>query len=458
MPCKQVIKHAQTSTSSDVGVQALADVSMSHSESGAHKVFDEFGCNLDIKLSYTRLPTGEELPYIRTTDWVRYLMKTDKLEYLTGESCKKKREALLLDFWSRYAELNSSHPIYEKASSGRLLLHQCIPVLHHGDEGRGFKRSGVLIISTHGLLGRGCHKGVKVRRSAPITPDDPMCLNMIGHSLTRQFVFTVVPGVVYKDANENFDHTLDLYGQEMRSLFYDGISFPGEKIHLVCLNIKGDNVYLNKAGKMERAFTRMPRAASSRKPGAGVCWLCLAGKEDHAFQVPYEDLSPNATWMKTCNETLAWRVPGKLLQIPHAGDDASNFYAVDMFHAFHLGVGKQFLSSAIATILQSDKIAGSSVPTKLVTLTCDLKAWCRKKHESPYIAGLTVEMKSTKETPVAGWSKAHTTTVVMKWFQHFLSRVFKDDGDHMVQLIAACLITLLKIIFWFYVWKFFESS
>ena len=440
VPCKQVIEHAQTSTSSDAGVQALASVSLSHSESGAHKVFDEYGCNVDIKLSYMKLPTGEELPYIPTSDWLRYLMKTDTLEYLTGEPNKMKREALLLEFWSRYSELNGSHPVYQEALAGRLQLHEAIPVLHHGDEGRGFKRSGVLIISTHGLLGRGCHKGVKFNRPAPMSPDDPLCLNMIGHSLTRQYVYTVVPCVVYKDAVENFDHILDLYAQEMRSLFYDGISCGEQRIHLVCLNIKGDNVYLSKAGKMERAFTRMPRAASSQKAAAGVCWLCLGGKEDHAFPVPYEDLAPNAAWMKTCNEIVAWRVPGKLLQIPHARDQQGSFYSIDMFHAFHLGVGKQYISSALATLLQSDKIAGSSVPIKLVTLTNDLKTWCRKNHESPYIAGFTVDLlnlKSTRETPAGGWSKAHTTTVVMKWLQNYLARTFSDDADPMIQHIAA---------------------
>ena len=362
------------------------------------------------------------LPYLRMTDWLRYLLREDKLEYLTGEKNKMSREAMLLEFWERYAELNPTHPIFEEALEGRLNLHEAIPVLHHGDEGRGFKRSGVLIVSTHGMLGRGSHKGVTKSRLGKLSADDPLCLNMIGHSLTRQFVHSVMPAAMYKDNPENFHAVLDLYAKEMRDLFLEGVSHGTEKVHLVCLNAKGDNVYLAKAGNMERCFTRGPKSASSKKKAPGVCWMCLAGKEDHTFPVPYEDLSLNPAWAQTLNSIPAWTEPGSLLQIPHSPDLETEFYQVDLFHAFHLGCGKYLFSSAIATLLQSDRIHGLSLPAKLATLSADLKDFCRRKHESPFITAFTVEnlhLKSSKETPAAGWSKAHTTSVVMKWLEDF---------------------------------------
>ena len=134
--------------------------------------------------------------------------------------------------------------------------------------------------------------------------------------------------------------------------------------------------------------------------------------------------------------------PGSLLQIPHSPDLETEFYQVDLFHAFHLGCGKYFFSSAIATLLQSDRIHGLSLPAKLATLSADLKDFCRRKHESPFITAFTVEnlhLKSSKETPAAGWSKAHTTSVVMKWLEDFLKRKFGDDGSEMVQQVATRL-------------------
>ena len=135
MPCAHVIEHAKTSQTQDAGVQALAQIPATHPEEGAHKVLKEFGCALDVSLSYKQLPTGVMLPYLRMTDWLRYLLREDKLEYLTGEKNKMSREAMLLEFWERYAELNPTHPIFEEALEGRLNLHEAIPVLHHGDEG-----------------------------------------------------------------------------------------------------------------------------------------------------------------------------------------------------------------------------------------------------------------------------------------------------------------------------------
>ena len=438
VPCKQVIQHAKVSKTDDEGVRALARVSETHTEAGAHKVFQESGCTLDVPLSYMKLESGESLPYIRTTDWLRFLLRTNRLEYLTGEANPAKRQLALLHFWDMYSAINGDHPVYAEAAAGRIQLHEAIPVFHHGDEGRGFKRAGVLIVSTHGVMGRGCAKGVQTSRPSALSPDDPLCLNLIGHSLTRQFVFCTVPNSMYKDAPETFHQILSVYAQEMRSLFYDGICHGAEKIHLVCLSIKGDNVYLAKAANMTRTFSRMPKSQSSRKASAGVCWLCLAGKEDHTFPVPFEDLSERTAWMHTCGQTLPWNTPSELLQIPFTDAIVEQFFQIDLFHGFHLGCGKYFLASAISMLLEF--IAGNSVAEKLESLTLDMKSYCKRTHQAPYISALTDEvlnMKSSKDTPNGGWSKAHTTTVLMKWFQDYLCRNFLENTDTTVQQIAS---------------------
>ncbi|OLQ05701.1 hypothetical protein AK812_SmicGene11070 [Symbiodinium microadriaticum] len=94
VPCSHVIEHAKVTGTADAGVQALACVSATHPEDGAHKVFKHFGCALDVSMSYTQLPTGEMLPYIRMTDWLTYLVRENKLEYLTGEKTKLSRQTM----------------------------------------------------------------------------------------------------------------------------------------------------------------------------------------------------------------------------------------------------------------------------------------------------------------------------------------------------------------------------
>ena len=59
MPCKDVILHARASSSKETAVRKLAQIPITHSENGAHKVFKETGCGLDVPLSYVDLSTQE---------------------------------------------------------------------------------------------------------------------------------------------------------------------------------------------------------------------------------------------------------------------------------------------------------------------------------------------------------------------------------------------------------------
>lgn len=57
----------------------------------------------------------------------------------------------LLEFWRRYSK---EYPDFTAFTSGKSLSNS-IPCMIHGDEGRGFKKLPILLLSWQGVLGRG---------------------------------------------------------------------------------------------------------------------------------------------------------------------------------------------------------------------------------------------------------------------------------------------------------------
>ena len=122
------------------GLNALGNVPLSHSETGAHRVFRRFNQSLDIKISKVDLPSKKQFPFVAFSDWLRFIVEKDQLEYLVGVKDISDMQKNLHTFWDRYKSVCPDHEIYHRASAHQLQLNMCIPVLHHGDEGRGLKK------------------------------------------------------------------------------------------------------------------------------------------------------------------------------------------------------------------------------------------------------------------------------------------------------------------------------
>ena len=181
VPCKDIILHARASGSKKVAVQKLAQIPLTHSESGVHKVFSETGCKLDVVLDYVDLPTQKAVPYVKLSNWVKFLSRTGRLQYLVGSSNGEARQRLCREFWHRWSFIRPNHPIFKMATENKLRLEDCVPLLHHGDEGRTFRKSPIMIISTHGFLGKGSSQS-KIKKNQPVE-DDPMLRKHRDHQL-----------------------------------------------------------------------------------------------------------------------------------------------------------------------------------------------------------------------------------------------------------------------------------
>eukprot|EP00435_Cladocopium_sp_Y103_P046752 s144_g13.t1 len=436
--CSDAIRQARVTRVKSKGLSSLAKVNLKRSESGSHAVFKKFGQSLDIKISKTDLVSKKDFPYVPFGAWLRHLVEMDQLDQLVGVKDVSQMKQILATFWNRFGAINPDHFICSR-DDPEFDKEMCIPVLYHGDEGRGLKKKQLMVLSTHGVLGRGSHKSNDNNTN---NPGGALCLNMVGCTLTTHFIQCVLPISLYNETPQDFHHMLDLQAREFHELFWKGIEICNRRWFVCCIAIKGDSPFLAKSGKFLRSFIRRPTRATSRTAAAGVCHLCLAGKEDYHFDVPFEDFGAHdPVWQLTCGALKPYAERSPLLQIPaETSGTTEELWKFDLFHNWHSGMGKYFTSSAVVVCLE---LVQDSIEGAFAQITLDFRAYCTRNHESPYHKKLTSTMfgvnQSFQDCPDAAWSKGDFTRLICKWFEDWCRR-----HAEAVKLINSCLSGLYR--------------
>ncbi|CAE7356747.1 unnamed protein product, partial [Symbiodinium microadriaticum] len=417
VPCKDVILHARASSSSKAGVRELSKVPLSHSEEGVHKVLQNNNCGLPVEMDYMDLPGNQKpVPYVKLSSWMKFLGTTERLHYLTGCTDGGVRRQTCHEFWRRLQKLRPQLPIFQLARDGRLRLEDAIPVVHHGDEGRTYKKSPLMVLSTHGVLGKGSHQGPK--KELPIHLD-PQKLNFLGSTILTHYVFAVLPQALYKTTPEVLDSMLSLYASDLENLALNGIDIveDGEVRHLWCwsLGVKGDLPYLGKAGHFQRTYSMCPKKSVSKKAACGICFMCSAGDENLEELFPWEDMSTTAKWIQTVGTNPGYASDGPLLRIPH--DVGELFYRLDLWHVFHLGCGKAWAVNACAIL--HDAMAGmGNSEQRLQIMSKDFRKHCQRTKQYAYIQGITRDVLGWEhgpDMPTGGYHKGFVTTRLLVW-------------------------------------------
>ena len=437
VPAKEVILQARARSSEKPAVRQLGEVPLSHSANEFHRVLQQHGCSIPVPLEYVDLPSQKDVPFIRLSSWVSYLGRSQRLHYLTGTADAKLRKALCLEFWRRYERIRPGHPIFKLAREGGVRLETAIPVLHHGDEGRSYRKTPVMVVSTHGMLGRGCRQA-KLQAGLPIK-ETAMDMNFVGSTVTTHFIFAALPASLYKTHPEALDKMLSIYAEDARELALSGIDVleNGQREHISLWNIgvKGDLPYLSKAGHMSRTFSVVPRQSASKKFCNGICWACLAGKEGLRESYPFEDLSEHPKWLATVGKDPGLDLEGPLLAIPH--EDATLLFRPDLWHSMHLGAGKTFIASSIVVVVEA---LGGPVEATLEDLSRDFKQFCKHRKLYAYISSISRDLlawQTAAELPTGHWHKGFVTTRLLCWLEDFLPRRFPNMDDPLLLEIAS---------------------
>ena len=132
----------------------------------------------------------KKLTVLRLRDWLQFLVDKKCWHILTGlvRRDAARERAILKSFWEKYRCTHEHHPIYEMEREGLLSLEHTAPLLYHGDEGRGRRRTPFLVTSWSSMLGRGCAPADKYRKKHGIRNEFiKHRTNFRGHSFTNRF-------------------------------------------------------------------------------------------------------------------------------------------------------------------------------------------------------------------------------------------------------------------------------
>ena len=305
-------------------------------------------------------------------------------------------------FWDRWGYLHPNHEIFQirdRESMGRTL-----PMLVHGDEGRGPKRQAVMCLSAASILGQGvATKSKRANRS------DVQLMNYIGHTFATRFLLGVLPKKAYENRPAAFHQFIEKFAEDLRCLATDGVISPitGKTHYVAMLHIKGDWPFLAKVGELNRSFSNQPKHASSQKPCTGICHYCLAGRPGF----PFEDMSMDAEWQFSM---------GIEQPIPHDDTFPESFLAADPFHTWHLGEGRNFVSNCVKMML-AEAPAGN-VETKLDWLFLDYQQYCKSHRRQCYAVRFNANLfRIGNDFPTGSWTKGNFTTSLVKWVDHFMN-------------------------------------
>ena len=433
--CKDAVKQARGGLKDNVrppqALRELASIREKDAEEGCHRIFLRYDLAVPIKIHRLKLGSGGELkefPCIPFSSWVRFLLDNNRLDKLCGVGSDA-MEARLTEFWRRYKELFPGHELFRLAAAGQVNLSRSIPVFSHTDEGRTYGSRALLLISVHGALGRGTAS--YVRRTSvlgiPRLTEEGMGMNYLGCTWGTQFLYASLLRSVSNAHPLVLEQLLRHFSQDMNVLARTGICSSSGKedsrIWIQHLGTKGDLPALSKLGSFKRAYNHVP--ARNHKPSTtGICFLCLAGRElpEH---IPFEDFSAAASWPATRFCERPWdgeNLPAIMGNIPWITACPESFFATDMWHNYHNGVGKIWTANAIVMFYSAGFLTGRNFGERFDFLNQQYRLFFSRNKITPLIKQLTRDtfsFDSLESSPLGVWSKAAATTQMMLFLDSF---------------------------------------
>ena len=130
----------------------------------------------------------------------------------------------------------------------------------------------------------------------------------------------------------------------------------------------------------------------------------------------------------------------KKLLHDNAANGKARFYKYDLWHSFHLGVGKHWCGAFL--MLLQKKVHAATVEERFSVLNRAYTEYCSRKKIPKIITKLDVHTCGGPGThePIATWSKAAVTSNMCLFLQDFCSKNNSlITGDSRLEYLEACL-------------------
>ena len=433
-------------------VQKWASCRLSNSERDVHRVVKVQGLALPVPLTNI-IVRRKSFPFIRSTDWLSFLVtEVEQWHRLAGlenpdpEKCQK----VWSSFWANYRKLEPTHQIFSKLNDDE--LSRTAACYFHLDEGRGYKRTAIMIMSFHSALGFGFRKQAKkserrFRDGRAIS----FYVNYTGSTLTNRFLLAAIPKRLYEKTPLVLNDVFDLVGKDFRQLFEQGVLDSAGRCHRICiLGVKADWPAQVRCGGLVRSYNHGPKRQQSKSANKGVCHLCEAGRPG----IPFEQIGcKQPLWSYSMGASLPWKETPEILQhLPHIPEFPASFFCIDPWHTLHMGIGKSFISSSMTEAL--NLFPGGGIDSKLERLTESYHNWCKSNGTAPYISRITKDTltwKKKQDEPAGAWNKGNLTSLFCRWFEDFckenLERLEQGSLLHLAYEAAVALNSFTRMLY-----------
>ena len=186
------------------------------------------------------------------------------------------------------------------------------------------------------------------------------------------------------------------------------------------LNVTGDWPWLVKAGNLGRSFSHSTRSLHMKKPPAGICHRCQAGQLQHGYECIH---LRSPSWLTTMHSESPFLEPrSPLTSFLCSRRQEADIFAYDLWHSWHLGMGKVFLGSALA--LLSDRFHGRTIHARFAGLNSAYFSWCRQFGHPPILTRLTtstIDWDPATKYPKGIWFKGELTTTLGRFVRYMTS-------------------------------------
>jgi len=309
--------------------------------------------------------------------------------------------------------------------------------LIHGDEGRTLKKGGMLVTSLQSAIGRGFDQKRVRANDRNNGQARKLQVNFAGHSFTTRFVVSTIPKTAYEAQPEVFNDAIDHVARSCNRLFQNGfLDRARNEVFRICiLGVKGDAPYLSKVAHFYRSYNTFAKRGDERGPPKGCCPYCLAGTSLCAAE---EIATATPKWLPTVAVKLPWtREPAIIKHLMHDRGDPASFFKSDIWHVFHLGFGRSWISSVIQLLLPF--LPCSNLDEKWDYLTDHYMQWCRANNKQSHVSRISAYLVSYGDATGAmgNWHKGALTTNLSQWLVDLLGSEGRDPDGLLVKCREA---------------------
>ena len=251
-----------------------------HAEERLHALIREWGLTIPVQITFCqKVLLCEKIvlsqPMVLPSTWIQYMLYHKPQLLLGGFALQHTLTNKFLEaFWRMYRMEHPSHLVFREHGDH---LHRCVPYTLFGDEGRGLRKSPIMIMSLEAVFGQTTFRAVQEALKRGDAMTDAALLDCMqhtgkGNSLMSRFLVYALPHTLYRGKKrKGFWFTcFDKIAPDCNDVFYKGVLIGQDTYFPVCLGMKGDSPAQAKAGSLTRTFQHLGHLR-------GICPACLAG-------------------------------------------------------------------------------------------------------------------------------------------------------------------------------------